>query len=70
MKMSGFLGCCGASDVIDGELCISSITKESGGHVNCHVDERKEKTRGREKWLELTLYLRAGKRTACSCGQA
>ena len=31
---------------------------------------RKGKTRGGEKWLELTLHLRAGKRRDCSCGQA
>ena len=36
--------------------------------VGVHVDEKKGKTRGREKWLEVTL--RAGKRTGCSCGQA
>ena len=30
-----------------------------------HVDERKGKIRGREKSVELTLYLRAGKRTDC-----
>ena len=29
-------GCCDASDVIDAELCIISITRGSRGHVNCH----------------------------------
>ena len=38
--------------------------------MGVRVDERRGKTRGREKWLELTLYLRAGKRPDCSCGQA
>ena len=47
----------------------------SGGHVKCfllgvgvHVDEGKGKTRGREE--RFTVYLRAGKRTDCSCGRA
>ena len=43
-----FLGCCDASDVIDGEECIISIMRCSGGNVNSfllgvgvHVDDRK-----------------------------
>ena len=76
VKMRSFLGCCDASDVVDGELCIKHHEgvrrpcKLSLLGVGVHVDERKGKTRGREKWLELTLYLSAGKRTDCSCGQA
>ena len=38
--------------------------------VGVLVDERKGKTKGREQLLEVTVYLRAGKRTDCSCGQA
>ena len=53
-----FLECCDSSDVIDGELCIISIMRGSGGNVNRllpgvggYVDDRKEVTTGREKWL-------------------
>ena len=41
-------GCCDASDVTDGDQCIISIMRGSGGNVNCllpgvgfHVDDRK-----------------------------
>ena len=54
-----FLGCCDAGDVIDGHQCIISIMRGSGGNlkrllsgVGVHVDDRKEETAGREKWLE------------------
>ena len=50
------LGCCDASDVIDGEYCIIRIMRGSGGNVNrllpgvgVHVDERTAGTAGREK---------------------
>ena len=35
VKMNGFGGCCDAGDVIDGQWCIISIMRGSGGHVNC-----------------------------------
>ena len=53
-----FLECCDSSDVIDGELCIISIMRGSGGNVNrllpgvgVNVDDRKEGTTGCEKWF-------------------
>ena len=60
-----FLGCCDASDVIDGGWCIISIMWGSGGNVNrllprmgVHVDDTKEATAGREKCLELLQDVR------------
>ena len=52
-----FEGCCDAGDVIDGEECIISITRGSGGNVNrflpgvgVHVNDRREGTTGCEKF--------------------
>ena len=35
VKNEWFEGCCDAGDVFDGEECIISIMRGSGGHVNC-----------------------------------
>ena len=58
MKMNGFWWCCDAGDIIDGRWCIIRVTR--GGNVNrflpgvgVHVNDRKEGTTGREKWLEF-----------------
>ena len=37
--------------------------------VGVHVDERKGKTRVCKKWLELTLYLRAGREQMAAAGK-
>ena len=49
-----FLGCCDASDVIDGDQCIISIMRGSGGNANrlpipgvrVYVEDRKQGTTG------------------------
>ena len=55
-----FLGRCDAGDVIDGEECIISIMRGSGGYLNSlrpgvgvHVEDRKGWITGCEKWFEL-----------------
>ena len=55
------MGCCNASDVIDGEYCIISVMRGSGGNVNfincllrgvgVHVDDRKEGAKGSMDFL-------------------
>ena len=54
LNMYGFWGCCDASDVvIDGQWCIISIMRGSGGNVNrllpgvgVHVDNGARKVAG------------------------